>query len=182
MPEIPDVIPGAPVESGWGNTVRDRVTQRFSDSTARDLSLPTPGTGAVVWLDTPGVLEVFDGSDWVAIPTVSTLAQYLRLDALTNVELTNGLRYSVSGQFVLVRVSTTVPTESTLDTLPVGLRPLTDLNFVGGRYNSSGVSQSDGFGTLTVRANGIVSLRTASPYTAGSDTIRGTLLFIAGGG
>ena len=67
MPEIPDVIPGAPVESGWGNEVRDRVISRYADATDRALSEPFPQTGQVTWVDVPAILEVFDGVDWVPL-------------------------------------------------------------------------------------------------------------------
>ena len=66
-PELPDVVPGEPVESDWGNDVRDRIVQRFADDSARNASLPFPQAGAVTWLDDPGVVEVFDGTDWITL-------------------------------------------------------------------------------------------------------------------
>lgn len=67
MSEIPDVVPGEPVESSWGNLVRDRVVQRYADATARANLVPVPEDGAVSWLDDPGRLEVYDedAAAWV---------------------------------------------------------------------------------------------------------------------
>ena len=67
MPEIPNVVPGEPVESDWGNDVRDRITQRFADNTARSGSLPFPQQGQVTWIDDPGQLDYWDGADWVKV-------------------------------------------------------------------------------------------------------------------
>lgn len=67
MPEIPNVIPGAPVESGWGNTIRDRVASRYADATDRLASDPLPAAGQITWLDDPGQLDLFDGTDWVPL-------------------------------------------------------------------------------------------------------------------
>ena len=71
MPELPDVVPGEPVESDWGNDVRDRVTSRYADASARSASEPFPQAGQLSWLDDPGAVEMFDGSDWVALFTVA---------------------------------------------------------------------------------------------------------------
>ena len=64
MPEIPNVVAGEPVQSDWGNDVRDRITSRYADATARAASTPFPQAGQITWLDDPGVLERFDGADW----------------------------------------------------------------------------------------------------------------------
>ena len=74
MPEIPNVVPGEPVESDWGNDVRDRITQRFADATARTASLPFPQTGQLSWLDDPGQVYYFDGADWITLADDPALA------------------------------------------------------------------------------------------------------------
>lgn len=79
MPEIPDVIPGEPIESGWGNDIRDRVIQRFADATARANSVPFPQEGQPSYLDDPGVLEIFDGNDWITYIYEETLQDGLAL-------------------------------------------------------------------------------------------------------
>ena len=67
MSEIPNVIPGEPVESDWGNDIRDRAITRYADATARGLSLPFPEAGAVTWIGDPGQLDVWDGTTWVEL-------------------------------------------------------------------------------------------------------------------
>jgi len=73
MPEIPNVVPGEPVESQWGNAIRDRVAQRYADATARDTETPIPDKGELAWLDDPGELTICvdeSGPVWEPIPTV----------------------------------------------------------------------------------------------------------------
>ena len=79
MPEIPNVVPGEPVESDWGNDIRDRVTQRFADATERTAQLPFPGTGQLSWLDDPGVVDYFDGAVWISLADDPALAAGLAL-------------------------------------------------------------------------------------------------------
>lgn len=79
MPEIPNVVPGEPVESNWGNDVRDRIVQRFADATARTASLPFPVAGAMSWLDDPGQLDYFDGAAWVNVADTAALDAGLAL-------------------------------------------------------------------------------------------------------
>jgi len=62
-----DVVPGEIIEAEWGNIIRDQTISRWPDATARDDGLPIPDAGKVVWLDTPGTLEVYDGAEWVGI-------------------------------------------------------------------------------------------------------------------
>ena len=79
MPELPDVIPGEPVESDWGNDIRDRVTSRYQDATDRAASEPLPQTGQITWLDDPGQLDYWDGTDWIGIVDDPALAAGLAL-------------------------------------------------------------------------------------------------------
>ena len=79
MPEIPNVVPGEPVESDWGNDIRDRVTQRFADATERTAQLPFPGTGQLSWLDDPGVVDYFDGATWISLVDSPGLVDALAL-------------------------------------------------------------------------------------------------------
>jgi len=66
-PEIPDVVQGQPVESAWGNDVRDRVTMRYADLSALQAGEPVPDVGALRWLDDPGELVVWNGSAWLTV-------------------------------------------------------------------------------------------------------------------
>ena len=88
MPELPDVVPGEPVESDWGNNVRDRVTSRYADASARSASEPFPQAGQLTWLDDPGVLERFDGTDWALLalaPVSGTLLDSNYTERVTQV-------------------------------------------------------------------------------------------------
>jgi len=58
MPEIPNVVSGEPVESSWGNDIRDRSVQKYADQTALDFSQPLPQLGELAWLINPGWLVV----------------------------------------------------------------------------------------------------------------------------
>lgn len=81
MPEIPDVIPGEPVESDWGNQIRNRTVQRYTDATERDALVPFPVAGDLAWLDTEAAMTIFDGSTWVQVydPAIPRVVQVIRL-------------------------------------------------------------------------------------------------------
>lgn len=80
MPEIPDVIPTEVIDTIWGNDIRDRVVSRYDNDAARSASEPFPQDGQITWLDDPGSLEYFDGTDWLTILTLDqTDARYLQL-------------------------------------------------------------------------------------------------------
>lgn len=70
MPEIPNVVAGEPVESDWGNDIRDRSVQRYPDQTALEVSQPFPAPGETVWLDDPGIMQTFNGALWVPLTPV----------------------------------------------------------------------------------------------------------------
>ena len=70
MPEIPDVIPDEVIDTIWGNDIRDRVVSRYANDAARIGSEPFPQTGQLTWLDDPGVLEYYDGDDWLTILSI----------------------------------------------------------------------------------------------------------------
>lgn len=58
MPEIPNVVSGEPVESVWGNDIRDRSVMKYADLTALQASVPFPQLGELAWLNDPGYLVV----------------------------------------------------------------------------------------------------------------------------
>lgn len=64
MARTPDVIPGEPVESAWGNEIRDRTIQRFADATERDLEIQIPVDGDCAFLEDSGQFMVYAGSSW----------------------------------------------------------------------------------------------------------------------
>lgn len=64
MPELPDVISGEPVESNWGNDIRDRTLQRYVDAADRDAAVPLPVSGDLAYLDDVSMVTVSDGALW----------------------------------------------------------------------------------------------------------------------
>lgn len=68
--ELDDVVPGEPVEAGWGNEVRDRILSRYADATERTAINPIPAAGDQSYLDDLSVTEYFDGNDWVRVLTL----------------------------------------------------------------------------------------------------------------
>lgn len=87
MAEIPDRVPGGVILASYANTIRDRTAQRYVDPTARDASNPLPIAGELAYIQSLNVLQVFDGTLWVALadePLVEAadLALSDRLDLL----------------------------------------------------------------------------------------------------
>ena len=64
MPETPDVIQGEPVESDWGNEIRDRTLQRYSDIAERDSLAPFPVDGDLAWISDVQAVQVFANATW----------------------------------------------------------------------------------------------------------------------
>ena len=65
MPEMPDVVSGQPVESEWGNLIRDRTGQRYADEAERTIENPLPQTGDLAVMLDSGTIELFDGLVWL---------------------------------------------------------------------------------------------------------------------
>jgi hypothetical protein len=51
--------------------------QTFATAADRSTQFPAPKKGAVSWLDTPGRLEVFDGTAWQSIPPVNPAGAWI---------------------------------------------------------------------------------------------------------
>jgi hypothetical protein len=64
MPELPDVVPGEPVASTWGNDIRDRTLQRYADAAARDTENPTPDPGDLAFTEDDGATWVYRSGGW----------------------------------------------------------------------------------------------------------------------
>ncbi len=64
MPEIPDVIGGDTIAAGWGNTLRDRVVQRYATEAERDVLTPTPSKGELAYLQDTNDTTIFRGVEW----------------------------------------------------------------------------------------------------------------------
>jgi hypothetical protein len=65
--EIPDVVAGTPVESNWGNDIRDRTVQRYADATERDVLVPVPVPGALAYLENTGIVTIYNGTAWALL-------------------------------------------------------------------------------------------------------------------
>jgi len=71
MPEIPDVVSGTPVASSWGNDIRDRVLQRYADSSELASQSPFPAPGELAYLDDTGEALLWNGAEWLPIARVN---------------------------------------------------------------------------------------------------------------
>jgi len=70
VPEIPNVVQGTPVESDWGNDIRDRTLQRYADATQRDTLTPLPVAGDLAYLEDTGEVQCWSGA-WLPIARVN---------------------------------------------------------------------------------------------------------------
>lgn len=61
---IADVIPEQPVESTWGNSIRDRTVTPFANAAARDTAIPVPTFGMTCALDSDNQIYFYDGTAW----------------------------------------------------------------------------------------------------------------------
>ena len=101
MAEIPDVLPGEPIEADWGNPIRDRTAQRYLDAAERDTLNPVPVSGDLAYLVTPADLQFYNGAEWVTLLTEALgLLAFLLLDS-SNGPLTDTL--SILGDLLLER-------------------------------------------------------------------------------
>jgi len=67
MSELPDVIPGATIQTARANQIRDRVVQRYSSAASRDASVLVPVDGDLAWLTGTNDLTIFNGSVWLTM-------------------------------------------------------------------------------------------------------------------
>lgn len=61
---LPNVVPDAPIESAWGNTIRDRTATPFANAAARTTAIPVPKPGQLSWLMDVKRVEIYDGAAW----------------------------------------------------------------------------------------------------------------------
>lgn len=74
MPEIGTVAAGETIEAAWGNAIRDRTFQRYTNSTDRDTSTPAPTEGDLAYLEDTNTMQFYSGSAWVNILDATTTA------------------------------------------------------------------------------------------------------------
>jgi hypothetical protein len=67
MPEQANVISGNPIQSSWGNAIRDRTVQRYASAAARTAGHPTPTEGDLSYLQDVNLVYVYNGSAWVPL-------------------------------------------------------------------------------------------------------------------
>ncbi len=71
MPELPDRVPGEPIVASFSNQLIRRSVQRYADASQRQALNPLPEVGDVSYLTLSGVVDVFDGTNWVRYPDVT---------------------------------------------------------------------------------------------------------------
>lgn len=67
MAWIPNVNPNELITSSWGNQIRDRVVNTFTDAAARTAAIPTPVAGMVTYLTASDSLEYWAGAAWLRV-------------------------------------------------------------------------------------------------------------------
>ena len=72
MSEIPDVTPGADVESTWGNLIKDRTLMRYSSQANLGGSIPTPSVGDFAYVVDEAAVKVWTGAAWDALLDASS--------------------------------------------------------------------------------------------------------------
>jgi hypothetical protein len=64
MPEMPDVVAGETIESEWGNDIRDRTVQRYTNLAERSSLVTSPLDGDLSFLEDSGTLSVYYAGAW----------------------------------------------------------------------------------------------------------------------
>jgi len=99
MPFIANVVAGQPIQSVWGNNIRDCTIQHFATTTERDSQWVGPPKGAYcITLDTMQEWR-YDGTKWVGMPA-GRIAY-----------ATGPARDATQGLFVHVQVNFTLATQ-----------------------------------------------------------------------
>jgi hypothetical protein len=71
---IDDVAADEPIESAWGNSIRDRTVTPFANVAERDTSIPVPKEGQTAWLSDVNLMTVYNGTAWVPVPVGARIA------------------------------------------------------------------------------------------------------------
>ena len=74
---LPDVVPDEPIESVWGNTIRDRTVTPFANAAERDASIVAPTDGMLVYLEDVDQLQGRVMGAWRAIGLGTIASQTL---------------------------------------------------------------------------------------------------------
>lgn len=64
MPEMPDVVLSEDIEVEWGNEIRDRTIQRYTDVTERTAEHGSPSNGDLAFMADTGLTYVYYSSAW----------------------------------------------------------------------------------------------------------------------
>ena len=59
---LPNVVPDEPIESAWGNTIRDRTVTPFANVAARTAAIAAPTEGMISYLADTGAFEQYYGA------------------------------------------------------------------------------------------------------------------------
>jgi hypothetical protein len=71
MSRLADVMPAQVIASPWGNTIRDRTVTPFLNAAERDAQWPSPPVGAMCYLQTEELLQVWVNNQWRRIDVAS---------------------------------------------------------------------------------------------------------------
>jgi len=131
----------------------DQAVMTFADAAERTTALPTSIEGMVSYTKDDNAVQVYNGTDWVAIDTQASQLADLVTDATTARTLTS----TDAGKTILFTSATAVVATVDLSTdFPVGAR----VDII-----------ADGAGALTVTASGATIAGAATSTTSGSFTI-----------
>ena len=67
MAEMPDVVTGEIITDGWGNDIRDRTVQRYTNVTDRSTLHSSPTEGDLAYMEDTNNVWVYNGGSWVKL-------------------------------------------------------------------------------------------------------------------
>jgi hypothetical protein len=65
---MPDVVPDAPIESAWGNKIRNRTMVPFNTTAERDGYITTPVVGMECYVTATDSIYYYNGTKWIGRP------------------------------------------------------------------------------------------------------------------
>ena len=112
MPELPPVASGEVINSStFGNPVIERVVSRYADAAARDAADPTPSNGAVCYVESGRVFQIWTGATWDEFRVNTFTVTSGGADITGDVDVTGNVissgQVTANTQFVVQGVGTT---------------------------------------------------------------------------
>ena len=149
---MPDVVPDAPVESAWGNKIRNRSITPFNTLAERDAYITAPVVGMECYVIATDSLYYYNGTAWKGRPRgriayLPCATQYNTAAANT---WTNTLQITITpGEPRLCAISALGAVQQVTAAANVGLRLLVGVTNLGQFLYAAGVginSAAFGFG------------------------------------